>query len=182
MLPVEQITARIQLRFGDAIFSILSHEGLHPWFAVPAERWLEFATFLRNDPALRFNLLRCVTGLDYPDKQQLAVAYDLLSFDHRHELCIKVFVSRETPHISSVARIWRAAEWHERETYDLLGIVFDGHPDSVTDESGTHPRRILLPDDWKGFPLRKDYAFPREYQGIPGSVEIDWAQKSDYPK
>lgn len=161
-------------------------DGLHPWVSVKPERWRDVAMFVRDDARLKLDMLRSITGLDYPDKKQLAAAYDLISFDHRHELCIKVFVDRPAlparPVIASVAEVWRAADWHERETYDLLGIVFEGHPDSVTDQDGTHPRRILLPDDWTGHPLRKDYVFPREYGGIPGSVEIDWAQKPDYPK
>jgi NADH-quinone oxidoreductase subunit C len=128
-------------------------------------------------------MLRCVTGLDYPDRKQICVAYDLMSFSHLHEFCFKVFLPRENPVLASVAEIWRAAEWHERECYDLFGVRFSGHPDSVTGKDGVeHPRRILLPDDWEGFPLRKDYAYPREYRGIPGSVEIDWAQKENYPK
>ena len=73
----------------------------------------------------------------------------------------------------SVVRFWPAADWHEREAYDMFGIVFDGHPDL---------RRILCADDWEGFPLRKDYVFPREYHGIPASVELDWQQQPDYPK
>jgi NADH-quinone oxidoreductase subunit C len=86
---------------------------------------------------------------------------------------VKVRVDRASPHIPSVAEVWPAADWHERETYDLLGIVFDGHPDSVEDHDGMHPRRILCPDDWAGYPLRKDYVFPIEYHGIPGTTEFE---------
>ncbi len=176
------IAQLILQRFGPHAVTASSLDTLHPWIAVPAAHWLEIAAFLRNDHQLQFDLLRCLTGLDYPDRRQLCAAYDLLSFDLGHELCIKVSVPRDHPEIPSVAHLWRAADWHERETFDLLGIRFTNHPDSVTDHLGTHPRRILLPDDWVGHPLRKDYAFPREYHGIPGSVELDWAQKSDYPK
>jgi NADH-quinone oxidoreductase subunit C len=157
-------------------------EGQHPWFGVPAEHLPAVAQFVRDNPEIQLDMLRSVSGLDYPDKKVLAVAYDLMSYTHLHELCLKVFLPREKPEVASVSEIWHAADWHERETYDLFGILFTGHPDSVTEEGVTHPRRILLPDDWDGFPLRKDYKFPREYHGIPGSVEMDWAQKANYPK
>jgi NADH-quinone oxidoreductase subunit C len=181
-MTAAEIAAAVVARLGAEAVSAQGLEGLHPWIGVPAERWAEVARFLRDDPALRLDLLRSITGLDYPDKKQLCAAYDLMSFNHLHELCVKVFVARDQAVIPSVSEVWRAADWHERETYDLLGIVFTGHPDSVTDEAGKHPRRILLPDDWVGFPLRKDYVFPREYQGVPGSVEIEWEQKPNYPR
>ena len=75
--------------------------------------------------------------------------------------------------LPSMTPLWRSAEFQEREIFDLYGIVFNGHPDL---------RRILCADDWVGWPLRKDYVFPREYHGIPGSVELDWQQQADYPK
>jgi NADH-quinone oxidoreductase subunit C len=187
MVNPQDMVLRIRQALGDASVAEAHVDGgggggLHPWIAVSAENWLRVARFLKEDPILRFSWLRCVTGLDYPDKALLCAAFDLMSFELGHELCVKVFVPRAEPRLPSVAAVWRAAEWHEREAYDLLGLVFEGNPDSVTDEFGTHPRRLLLPDDWQGFPLRKDYVFPRAYQGIPGSVEMDWAQKSDYPK
>ncbi len=181
MLSFEAIGQRLAGRVGAAGLALRPGGG-HPWIGVPAAIWADTALFLRDDPALDFTLLRCITGLDYPDKRQMAAAYELLSFEQGHGLCIKIFVPRDKPTIPSVAHVWRAADWHEREAYDLLGIDFTGHPDSVTDAAGTHPRRILLPEDWVGHPLRKDYPFPREYQGIPGSVEVDWAQKAEYPR
>jgi NADH-quinone oxidoreductase subunit C len=81
---------------------------------------------------------------------------------------VKIFTPRNQPAVPSVADLWPAANWHEREAFDLLGIQFTNHPD---------PRRILLADDWVGHPLRKDYVFPRQVNGIPGSVELDWQQK-----
>jgi NADH-quinone oxidoreductase subunit C len=181
MLSFEEIAERLSRQLAPGTLAVRPNPS-HPWVGVPVEQWLAAAVFLRDDPELSLTLLRCVTGLDYPDKRQMAVAYELMSFDHGHIFCVKVFVPRDKPVVPSVAGVWRAADWHERETYDLLGINFTGHPDAVTDEAGTHPRRILLPEDWEGHPLRKDYAFPREYQGIPGSVEVDWAQKPDYPR
>jgi NADH-quinone oxidoreductase subunit C len=181
-MNASEMAAALVQRFGAGAVTGQELAGIHPWLGVPAQMWPEVARFLHDEAALRLDMLRSITGLDYPDKKQLCAAYDLMSFDHLHEICVKVFVPRDQPVIPSIVEIWHAADWHERETYDLLGIVFTGHPDSVTDEGGTHPRRILLPDDWEGFPLRKDYAFPRQYQGIPGSVEIEWEQKPNYPK
>lgn len=186
MLTHGQITSLVTRALGAAAVTARQDEGLHPFAVVPAEQLLAVAHFIRDNAESQLDMLRCISALDYPDKKQLVLAYDLLSYTHRHEWCLKVILPRpalpEIPSVPSVAGVWPAADWHEREAYDLMGINFLGHPDVVTDATGTHPRRILLPDDWQGFPLRKDYAFPREYEGIPGTVEMDWAQKSNYPK
>lgn len=187
MLNPTQILLHLTNAFPDIIFAphFDGPSALHPSISIAPASWLPVAQHLRDDPQLSFTLLRSITGLDYPDKKLLVAAYDLMSFDHHHEICIKIPVTRDKTGggvIPSAAHLWHAADWHERETYDLLGINFSNHPDSVTDLSGTHPRRILLPDDWLGHPLRKNYSFPREYHGIPGSVELDWQQKTNYPK
>ena len=90
-----------------------------------------------------------------------------------NEFAVRVEVDRDNPHIPTVSGVWPAADWHEREAYDMFGIVFDGHPDSLEDHDGLHPRRILCPDDWIGYPLRKDYRYPMEYHGIPGTTEYE---------
>ncbi len=180
LLPAE-ILARLCATLKEEAVPSAHLEGLHPWIVAAASAWPAVARDLRDDPALSFTLLRSVTGLDYPDKRHLVVAYDLMSFEHHHEICVKVILPRDLPQVLSVADVWRAADWHERETYDLFGINFAGHPDSVVDDEVTHPRRILLPDDWVGHPLRKDYAFPREYHGIPGTVETDWCRNRIIP-
>ena len=157
--------------------------GGHPHVTVAAEAWRDVAEFLRDDDRLRFNLLRCISSVDLPEDEQLVAVYDLCACDgrpnsaelwtKRHEFCVKVKVPRGNPHIASVADVWPTADWHEREAYDLMGIVFDGHPDAVDDADGRHPRRILCPDDWAGYPLRKDYVFPMEYHGIPAVTEYE---------
>ncbi len=173
--------ATLQARFPEAVVGAGAASG-HPHVVVAAEHWPVLARFLRADPEMGFNLLRCISGLDLPADNQLAAVYDLHALAPGpagacwrlvHEFAVRVVVSRDRPHIPSVADVWPAADWHEREAYDLLGIVFDNHPDSVTDHDGTHPRRILCPDDWVGFPLRKDYVFPLEYHGIPGTTEFE---------
>ncbi len=115
------------------------------------------ATFLKEEPELAFDCLSNQTGVDYPKREQIEVAYHLFSYVHRHALVMKVGVSRDHPQLGSVSRVWRTAIWQEREIFDLLGVEFDGHPDL---------RRILLPEDWVGHPLRKDYVEPTEYHGI----------------
>ena len=148
-------------------------EDKHPRFHVDAVNWRAIADFLLKNPQLKLDWLQCHAGVDYVADNKMACVYDLWSFDLRHSIAVKVFCARDNPHIPSVADLWPAADWHEREAFDMFGIIFDGHPDL---------RRILCADDWEGFPLRKDYTFPREYHGIPASVELDWQQKPDYPE
>ena len=167
----EQIAERLSGRFGFRITEALP-EDKHPRVHTKSEHWLSIARFLKADPDLAFDFLACVSGVDYVADNQLGVVYELYSIRHEHWFAVKVYVDREDPRIPSVMDIWPAADWHEREAFDLLGIVFDGHRDL---------RRILLPEDWDGYPLRKDYDFPREFHGIPGTTELDWSQKPDYP-
>jgi NADH-quinone oxidoreductase subunit C len=170
-LSTPQIGALLASEFGDTIRKDLS-EDKHPRVHVDSEHWRPLAEFLRHDERLSFDWLLCITSLDYIADDVLACCYDLMSYTHRHEFAVKVFTDRTAPSIASVADLWATANWHEREAFDLMGIDFPGHPDL---------RRILLPEDWVGHPLRKDYVFPREYHGIPGSYELDWQQKPTYP-
>ncbi len=167
----EQIATLLTDRFGPAILASFGQDK-HPRVHIDTSAWRGMAEFLKNDPVLKMDWMSNLTGLDYVADDQMAVVYDLWSFDHKHSFAVKVFTSRQNPHVVSVVDLWRTADWHEREAFDLLGITFDNHPDL---------RRILLADDWVGHPLRKDYVFPREYHGIPGSVELDWQHKPDYP-
>jgi NADH-quinone oxidoreductase subunit C len=165
------IVALLKNRFGEKILAAYPDDK-HPRVHVDRAHWREIAEFLLNDPTLKLDWLANHTGIDYVADDKMAVCHDLYSYDLKHTFAVKVFCPRNDPHVPSVADLWPAADWHEREAFDLLGIIFDGHPDL---------RRILCADDWEGFPLRKDYVFPREYHGIPGSVELDWQQKPDYP-
>ena len=171
MTPPE-IAAVLQERFGGKIQGVFPNDK-HPRVHVNAEDWREVAEFLLREPSLQFDWLASHAGVDYVADGKMCCVYDLYSFELKHTFAVKVFCPREKPSVPSVADLWPIADWHEREAYDLLGIDFPGHPDL---------RRILLADDWEGHPLRKDYVFPREYHGIPGSVELDWQQQPDYPK
>jgi NADH-quinone oxidoreductase subunit C len=121
------------------------------------ERWLEIAQRLRDEDAFRLDSLQCITGVDVGPDQDLEVRYNLHSMEKRHTAEIRISVSREHPEIPSIAQVWKIGDWFEREVYDMYGIVFTGHPDL---------KRILLPDDWEGWPLRKDYEEPQTYHGI----------------
>jgi len=170
MTPTE-IADKLAAKFGPAMTEALPDDR-HPRVHTDAANWRAIAEFMHADPDLAFDWAGCVSGVDYPEQSKLCAVYDIYSTTHDHWFAVKVYVDRDNPHIPSVMDLWPAADWHEREAYDLLGIVFDGHTDL---------RRILLPEDWEGHPLRKDYEMPREYHGIPGSTELDWQQKPNYP-
>jgi NADH-quinone oxidoreductase subunit C len=162
----QQIIQLLQQRFPGRIQAAFADDK-HPRIHVDAGDWRPIAEFLYHDPALRLDWLANLGGVDYVADGKMAVVYDLYSFDLRHTFAVKVYCPRQAPRVPTVCDLWRIADWHEREAFDMLGIIFDGHPDL---------RRILLAEDWEGYPLRKDYVFPREYHGIPGSVEVDWKQ------
>ncbi len=149
----------IQTRVGAAHPAALvpTDEGA-TYLSVVPEHWADVAQLLRSDEELRFNVLMCLTGYDRGPGEPLGVAYNLHSMHKLHKLEVRIEVPRDGGEIPSVALIWRTAEWHEREAYDMYGITFEGHPDL---------RRILLPEDWEGYPLRKDYKEPDYYRGIP---------------
>lgn len=117
-----------------------------PTLVVTREKWKEVALLLKEDPAFAFDYLRVLSSVDY--KTEMEVVYQFYSFKNEHQIAIRVKIDREKAEVPSVAGLWKAADWNEREAYDLMGIHFEGHPDL---------RRILLPDDWVGYPLRKDY-------------------------
>ena len=167
----EKICKLLKDKFAEAIEdSVL--EGGHPYARVAPQSWREVARFLFDDRDLSLNLLRSITALDLVADDKLACIYDLMHVPmalgplatETIEFAIRIEVDRNEPVIPSVWDIWPAADWHEREAFDMMGIRFSGHPDL---------RRILCPDDWVGFPLRKDYEFPLEYHGIPATTEYE---------
>jgi NADH-quinone oxidoreductase subunit C len=142
-------------KFGDAVAELQSEAVRPPFVVVSAASLPEIARFLRDDPAMKFDSLMCLSGVDCKDR--FAVAYHLHSLAHRHHIGLKVFLPKENPSLPSVDAVWPAANFMERETFDLFGIVFEGSKDL---------RRILLPEDWEGYPLRKDYKYPESYHGV----------------
>jgi NADH-quinone oxidoreductase subunit C len=121
----------------------------HPTIYVSGGDLPGFARVLRDQPDLSFALLAELTAIDYwPREPRVEIVYLLVSIEHRRRLRVKVRLHGDEAHIGTVSGIWPAANWLEREVWDLFGIAFDGHPD---------PRRLLMPEDWEGYPLRKDY-------------------------
>lgn len=154
-MNAERIHERLAKKLGEAVLPYQAPAAGDPFIAIKPEALTEAARFLRDDSEMGFDLLRIVTGVDWKDR--ISAVYHLYSTRLNHEVTIRVDLDRANPRIESVSDIWPAADWHERETFDLMGIVFEGHPNMT---------RILLPDDWPGHPLRKDYVAPAEYHGI----------------
>jgi NADH-quinone oxidoreductase subunit C len=159
--------------FADELSAALAERGVHGavdqvtvdrgeiTFYVARERLVALCRTLRDDRALRFEMCASVSGVDYgPDVvQRLHVVYHLLSMTYRRRIRLEVAVDPDDAHVPSIVEVYPTADWHERETWDMFGVVFDGHP-ALT--------RILMPDDWDGHPQRKDYplgGIPVEYKG-----------------
>jgi NADH-quinone oxidoreductase subunit C len=173
-MTAAEIIPILEERFGAAITG-KKLDAIDPWVVLDPSRLVEICLFLRDDPRVQFDMLNCITGVDYlePDAKKapkagfephLEIVYHLSSFVHRHRFVFKLVLPRwtdnkpgELPEVPSVNDVWKTADWHERETFDLCGVMFMGHPDL---------RRILLAEDWEGYPLRKDYEYPLEYHGV----------------
>jgi NADH-quinone oxidoreductase subunit C len=154
-MTAQEIVDDLKNKFGDAIVEA-KLDAPQPWIVVNVGRTNEVCRYLRDDERMKFDYLSCLSGVDYNDGK-LGVVYHLASVILNHKIVLKAICTKENPHVQSVADVWGTANWHEREAFDLIGIVFDGHPDL---------RRILLPYDWEGHPLRKDYKVPEFYNGM----------------
>jgi NADH-quinone oxidoreductase subunit C len=172
----QNLVDRLSQQFGDKITGS-KLDAIDPWIEVSPDGIAEVCEYLRDDADLRLNLLNCITAVDYfiADEKKAAkagwephieVVYHLSSTFQKHTLVLKVMLPRwkdnvegDLPEVVSVAGVWSTADWHEREVFDLSGVRFTGHPNL---------RRILCPEDWVGYPLRKDYEMPLEYHGIRG--------------
>lgn len=146
------ISTKLKEKFPESTLEIAEFRG-ELTIVVKKEDMVPLCTFLRDDPDLCFNFLSDLCGVDYLGrKPRFDVVYHLYSLDKNHRLRLKVKVE-EGESVPSVTYVWNTANWHEREVFDLFGITFDGHPDLS---------RILLPEDWEGYPLRKDFPLTRE--------------------
>ena len=148
----QRLVARFEAGVGDCHLDVKD-----PWIDVQPAAIAEVCRVLHDDPELRFDCLSNESGVDYKAKGVLEVVYHLYSYSRRHSIVLKVDVPRDSPIAPTVEGVWKAANWLEREIYDLLGVTFEGHTDL---------RRLLMPEDWIGYPLRKDFVEPEEYHGI----------------
>jgi len=169
--PVPNVLAGLAEKLGATRCSIPEPDAIQPWGLLAPEVLVSALKFLRDTPGYYFDLLECLTAVDYHGRsEELGVVYHVCSVPYGHRIVLKVTVPRsrklpdsETPDPSyrpslpSVGEVYRTAWWHEREAYDLFGLHFDGHPDL---------RRLFMPEDWNGHPMRKDYQSPDTFHDI----------------
>ena len=157
-MDAKAIHERLVAAFAERITAV-NLDVASPFAVVAIDAIVDVATFCRNERDLSFDNLMCLSAVDYPKETppRMEVVYHLLSYTHGHVFALKVHLPREEPRMPTVEAVWRVANWHEREAYDMFGIAFTGHSDL---------RRILLPDDWIGHPLRKDWVDPDFYNGM----------------
>jgi len=155
-LTFEQIHQRLAGKFGEAV-GPLQPAKKDPFCTFAPARLLEICRFLKSEPDLAFDFLEDLTATDHPKLNLIRVVYHFYSYPHRHMFIAKAEVNRQISELDSVEQLWKSANWMEREVYDLFGVRFKGHSDL---------RRILMPDDWVGAPLRKDYSEAGGYRDI----------------
>lgn len=162
-MTLEDIQQLLTGKFGEDIVLSTDTDASPPTLEIAASKIAEVCRLLHEHEQTYFDYLSCLTALDNgPEENTMEVIYHLYSIPYNFQLGLKVVLERVCegqilPQVPTVSHIWRSADWHEREAFDLLGIVFTGHPDL---------RRILLPADWKGHPLRKDYREQEYYHGV----------------
>ncbi len=155
----EQLEERVRAALPEAVERAVVFRGELTLY-VDRAQLIALLQHLRDDAELAFELLSSLSGVDYPEEEKrLHVVYHLTSMSHRHRLRVETSVSDTDPHVPSAVDLYPTADWHERETYDFFGVIFDGHPELT---------RILMPDEWVGHPQRKDYPLggvPVEFKG-----------------
>lgn len=155
-MTTQEIFNILKEKFPDAVTELVTDKPVDHFINIVPDKLDEVCLFLRDSEDLQFDQLCCLSGVDNNDGTLTSVCH-LYSFKKKHKLCIKSTVIKESPDVKSVSEIWNTADWHEREAFDMIGINYTGHKNL---------KRILLPEDWEGFPLRKDYEVPEFYQGM----------------
>ncbi|KGE13362.1 NADH-quinone oxidoreductase subunit C [Sphingobacterium deserti] len=159
---IEQIRDLLVDKFGEEAVIRLDEQPLQPILVVHAAYIEQIGFFLRDTEGCYFDFLSNISAVDYFPEDRFSVVYHLASLPYQTQVTLKIELQnnrdlKQLPEVDSVSAVWRTADWHEREAFDLMGIFFRNHPDL---------RRILLPDDWDGYPLRKDYVDAESYHGI----------------
>jgi NADH-quinone oxidoreductase subunit C len=154
-MKVNEMYERLKSEFGDSILELVQDEKSDSFIIVDGKDIVDISLFLRDEEDLLFDYPVILSGMDLG--KQLGVVYHLYSLKYKHRIVLKVIVDKESPEVESVEKVWKSMNWHEREAYDMFGIIFKEHPDL---------RRILSPYDWEGYPLRKDYKEPEKYHGM----------------
>ena len=154
-MQVQEIFEKLKKEYGEAIISLHNEPPSEPFIQVAPEKIFDICLYLRDGNGLMFDYLSCLSGMDYGDN--LGVVYHLYSVSLKHRISLKVSVPKDEPNVPTVERVWRTADWHEREAYDMFGVNFKGHHNLI---------RILCPYDWDGYPLRKDYVNPEVYHDM----------------
>jgi NADH-quinone oxidoreductase subunit C len=152
----KEIYAQLETKFPGKVRDFKG-DVFDPYCFLDAQAVVEVCQFLRDEPALKFEVLSDLTAVDWPKEEKIQVVYHLYSYFHKHQIVLKIDLPRDNPTIATAERVWKVANWFEREIFDLFGVIFEGHTDL---------RRIMLPEDWVGHPLRKDYVEQEEYDGI----------------
>ncbi len=165
MEPLE-IVEKLKGKFLNEIVDVTQFRD-QVFVSLKKDKIVEICRYLHDDPDIYMEYLADLCGVDYPEKRyRFEVVYNLYSLRHNHRLMLKAQLSEDDPYIDSVVEIWNGANWHEREACDMYGILFNNHPDL---------RRILMPEDWEGYPLRKDYPLKgpeEEYKGFEELKEL----------
>ncbi|MBL6447129.1 NADH-quinone oxidoreductase subunit C [Fulvivirga sp. 29W222] len=157
-MELDKIISLLKSKFGDEVIHEIDENASPKAVVVGVADIHRVCMELHTNEQTYFDMLSCLTGLDNgPDAGTMEVVYNLYSVPFEMGLMIKVKLDRNKPEINTVSDIWKTADWHEREAYDMFGIKFENHPDL---------RRILLPADWEGYPMQKDYQHQEYYRGI----------------
>lgn len=155
MIVNQKVSKIIEDKYPGSV--IIPKEQHNDFIQLKSDNWKEIAELLKSDSKLNFDSCQCITGVDLGLEANLEVRYNFHSMRLKHKIEIRIETDRKKPSIQSIEQVWRVAGWFEREVYDMYGIKLKGHRDL---------RRMLLPEDWKGWPLRKDYKTPNTYNGM----------------
>lgn len=162
-MSFENIHELLSNKFGEGQIEKGGEDFAQPFLLVDASILVELVTFLQQEPTLYMDFLSSISGVDKgPEAGKIEVIYHLSSLTKNINIVLKIAVNRDEPVVPSITEVYKGANWLEREVYDLFGVHFDGHPDL---------RRILLPTNWEGYPLKKDYKEQETYHGVKVAYE-----------